>query len=145
MNLVASKKYALTIFSEFQGRLEGLVLSGVNMLITRPEAAPQTFALCPSCIGQQVSQSFLLEPLLTYYLSSTVQLSFFCFCFQVFLLSCPRGWGATVMFTGQVEREAYFGKQCKWPLIKRKKQASYEFVKANSLMQPYNGENAWLS
>lgn len=72
MNLAASKRYALIIFPEFREGLEESVVSGVNTL----EAAPQTFALCPPAWSSG-SQSFLSERLLTYYLSSTAQLSFY--------------------------------------------------------------------
>lgn len=64
------------------------------------------------------SQSFLSS--LCSRITSPVQFNclFVSFCFQRFLLSCPLRWGATLMFTSQVEFEAYFGKQFKWPLIK---------------------------
>lgn len=83
MNLVASKKYALIIFLEFWGRLEEFVVSGINMLIMRPEAAPQTFALCPSCTVQWVLKFPLgvFAHVLSLQHSSTI---FLCFCFRDF-------------------------------------------------------------
>lgn len=53
VNLITSKGYALVIFSDFQGRLEELVVVSVtSALIGRPEAAPQTYALCPCFMVQ---------------------------------------------------------------------------------------------